>query len=136
MDNLTRSQGGNLAQTWQAVVESELEGLYQLEGVTHAVLARRDGFPLGAVSEDRKEEKSLASILAALRGTSEAAIQLTDGGMYQESLARGEGIEILAVAIGSDAVLGIVAKRGALTGLLFMAIESSARKITEAIESP
>lgn len=130
-----REPGGDQAD-WLDLVAGELEGLYQIAGVTHAILARRDGLPLAAVPEDRRDERSLAAILAALHGTSEGAMHLTSGGAFQESLVRGDNIEILAVAIGTDAVLGVVAKRGALTGLLFMAVESSARKITEAIGEP
>ncbi len=120
---------------WLVVVEAELEGLYQLEGVTHAILSRRDGLPLAAVPEDRQGEKSLAATLAALHGTSDMAMQLSKGGSYLESLVRGEAIEILCVAIGEDAVLGVIAERGALTGLLFMAIESAARKISQALQT-
>lgn len=118
---------------WLRLIEEELDGLYQLHGVRNTILARRDGLSLASVPEDRLGDKALGPVLAGLYGTSEAAMQLTDGGAYQESLVRGEEIEILSVAIGTDAVLGVVAERGALTGLLFMAIESSARKITEAI---
>lgn len=116
-----------------SVVEAELVGLYQLEGVTHAVLARRDGLSLAAVPEDQPGEKSLSATLAALHGTAEMAMQLAKGGSFLESLVRGEEIEILCVAIGEDSVLGVVAKRGALTGLLFMAIEAAARKISQAL---
>lgn len=112
-----------------------MEGLYQLEGVSHAILARRDGLPLAAVPEARRREKSLAATLAALHGTSDMAMQLAQGGSYLESLVRGEEIEILCVAIGEDAVLGVIAERGALTGLLFMAIEAAARKISRVLET-
>ncbi len=131
------SPKGNLETnlSWLSVVEAELEGLYQLEGVSHAILARRDGLPLAAVPGARKGEKSLAATLAALHGTSDMAMQLSKGGNYLESLVRGEEIEILCVAIGEDAVLGVIAERGALTGLLFMAIEAAARKISRVLET-
>lgn len=64
---------------WHAPVEAELEGLYPLEGATHVILARRDGFPLAAVPEDLPGEKSLAALLAALQGTSEMAMQQAKG---------------------------------------------------------
>ncbi len=51
---------------WLVAVEAELSGLYQLEGVTHAILARRDDFSLAAVPEGFPGERSLAALLAAL----------------------------------------------------------------------
>ncbi len=103
--------------------------------MTHAILARRDGLSLAAVPEARPGVVSLAATLAALHGTSDMAMQLSKGGNFLESLVRGEEIEILCVAIGEDAVLGVIAERGALTGLLFMAIESAARKISKVIQT-
>ncbi len=89
---------------------------------------------LAAVPEGLPGERSLAALLAALQGTSEMAMQQARGGAFSEALVRGEEDEILCVAIGEDAVLGVMAEKGALTGLLFMAIESAARKILRAVE--
>ncbi len=119
---------------WLAPVEAELEGLYQLEGITHAILARRDGFSLAAVPEGLPGERSPVALLAALQGTSEKAMQQAKGGAFSGALVRGEEDEILCVAIGEDAALGVMAENGALTGLLFMAVESAARKILRAVE--
>jgi predicted regulator of Ras-like GTPase activity (Roadblock/LC7/MglB family) len=119
--------------TWLRVAEGELEGLYQLAGVVHAILARRDGLSLAAVPHGRPTEKRLAAMLAALLGTSDMAVREADGGFCQEALLRSEKNEILCVAIGDDVVLGVVAEKGALTGLLFMAIESAAEKISQAL---
>lgn len=118
---------------WLRVAEAELEGLYQLTGVMHAILARRDGLSLAAVPHARPSEKRLAAMLAALMGTSDMAVSEAEGGLCEEAFLRSERNEILCVSIGEDVVLGVVAERGALTGLLFLAIESAAKKITQAI---
>ncbi len=117
-----------------ATVEAELSGLYQLEGVTHAILARRYDFSLAAVPEGLPRERSLSALLAVLQGTSEMAMHQAKDGALSGALVTGEQNEILCVALGEDAALGVVAERGALTGLLFMAIESAARKILRAVE--
>ncbi len=90
-----------------ATVEAELSELYQLEGVTHAILVRRDGFSLAAVPGGLPRERSLAALLATLQGTSEMAMQRVKGGAFSEALVRGEQNEILCVAIGEDTALGV-----------------------------
>jgi predicted regulator of Ras-like GTPase activity (Roadblock/LC7/MglB family) len=118
---------------WLRVAEEELEALYSLAGVTNAILARRDGLSLAAIPYGRPTEKRLAAMLAALLGTSNMAVQEADGGAFQEALLRSERNEILCVSISEDVVLGVVAEKGALTGLLFLAIESAAKKIRNAL---
>ncbi|MFQ5911242.1 MAG: roadblock/LC7 domain-containing protein [Thermoplasmata archaeon] len=73
---------------WLRVVEAELEALYQLTGVVHAILARRDGLSLAAVPHGRPTEKRLAAMLAALLGTSDMAVREADAGVCQEALLR------------------------------------------------
>ncbi len=131
---MNTTEGPKEAPGWLGVVEAELEGLYQLSGVLHAVLARRDGLPIASVPEGYPQEKTLSATLAALQGTSQMAMQQADGGDFLQAMVRGEQNEILCVAIGEDAVLGVVAERGALTGLLFMAIESAAKKILKVVQ--
>lgn len=120
---------------WLRIAEAELEGLYQLTGVIHAVLARRDGLCISAVPSGHPSEKRLSAVLAALLGTSDMAIREEGGGSFREVLLRSDNNEIICVAVGEDVVLGVVAEKGALTGLLLMAIESAALKIYEALRS-
>ncbi len=46
------------------------------------------------------------------------AMQRAKDGAFSEALVRGEENEILCVAIGEDAALGVMVERGALTGFL------------------
>lgn len=118
---------------WLHTVENQLDGLYQLDGVLYALLVKKDGTPLVVVPEDKESHRELTASLAALEGTAELAMQQSEGGAFLEGLIRGERTEILCVGIGEDAVLGIVAERGALTGLLFMAIQAAALQVERAV---
>lgn len=119
---------------WQQRVRDELDGLYQLQGVTHTILVRRDGLPLAAQPPGRPEEKRLAAMIAAVRGTAEIATDEATGGRFTEALLRSDRSEIFCVSVGEDLVLGIVAEKGALTGLLFMAVQTAAERIFEALK--
>ncbi len=134
MNQTSRDENPKESPQWLQVVESELEALYQLPGVVHAVLAGGDGNPLAIVPEGSTVERHLAATLAALHGTSQLAVHQANGGVFSEALVRSEQVEILCVPVGEDVVLGIVAERGALTGLLFIAIESAANKILRVID--
>lgn len=120
---------------WRAAVEVELDGVYQLAGVLSVLLVQRDGIPLVSIPPGKAEPRRLAAMLAAVRGTAEIATDEMAGGHFQQALLRSDRSEIFCVSVGEDHVLGVVAEKGALTGLLFMAVEGAAGRILTAFET-
>ncbi|NOQ22983.1 MAG: dynein regulation protein LC7 [Candidatus Aegiribacteria sp.] len=110
-----------------------LEGLLEVSGIDVAVCVGRDGFVIDAASTGKADTEAIGAMVSTGMGSAESVgRELGLKEMDQAMMEYKKGI-VMMTALGSDALLVVVAAKDANLGGIRLQVRRSAPKLVEAL---
>jgi len=110
-----------------------LEGLVEVSGIDVAVCVGRDGFVIDAASTGTADTEAIGAMVSTGMGSAESVgRELGLEEMDQAMMEYKSGI-VMMTALGSDALLVVVASKDANLGGIRLQVRRSAPKLVEAL---
>lgn len=110
-----------------------LEGIVEVSGIDVAVCVGRDGFVIDAASTESADTEAIGAMVSTGMGAAESLGRELGLEEMDQAMMEYKGGIIMMTALGTDALLVVVAAKDANLGGIRLQVRRSAPRIVEAL---